>query len=168
MIIHSGFWWNQSQLSWDTALKTITRLWKKLLCRYAVTKISIWKEPETKLLRQNLQTWPDEIKKSCPCLPQVCSSQLFWKWSSCWWERKICRVCATSLCHLSVVAAVDHFLADLVRLSVLSFLSIIHLLFYWFFQERKGDLLWLNCITRGLMLFPWFSLTFLISPWISY
>lgn len=48
----------------------ITRLWKKLLCRYAVTEISSCKKPETKPFRQNVQTWTGEIKKSCASVAQ--------------------------------------------------------------------------------------------------
>lgn len=82
LISHRGtlcFGWWSSVLAFDEIKSNSagTLPWKrshvigkKLLCRYAVTKISSCKEPETKLLRQNLQTWPDEIKKSCPCVAQ--------------------------------------------------------------------------------------------------
>lgn len=96
-----------------------------------VAEISNCKEPETKLLRRNLHTWPDEITKLQSHSSDDCS---------CSGRIPAPTVCATSDGRLSVVAAVDHFVADLLGSPLFSFL-IFRLLFYWFFQERKGDLL---------------------------
>lgn len=169
VIIHSCFWWSKIHLSWVTALKSITCLWKKLIRRYAAVKISSYKKPETKLFRQILWTWPDEIKTIALGSSGDQSLHLFWNWSSLWWKSRICRVCEFYLSFISDSCCWSFWTDSDFRLSVILFLSITHLLVYWlFFQERKGDLLWLNCITRDPRLFFWIFLTLSISPWISY
>jgi len=69
-----------------------------------VAEISNCEEPETKLLRRNLHTWPDEITKlhshgsdDCSCSGRIPAPA----------------VRTTPVCGLSVVAAVDPFVADL-------------------------------------------------------